>query len=57
VVGPDGKPTPVEIRLGITDGTSTEVLSGDLREQQQVIVGLGAGAEPPSRPPGGPRLL
>ncbi len=32
------KPTPVSIVLGITDGTFSEVVSGDLREDAEVIV-------------------
>ena len=33
-----GKPVPVSIVLGITDGTFSEVISGDLREGDGVIV-------------------
>jgi HlyD family secretion protein len=33
-----GEPRPVEVRLGLTDGTSTEVVSG-LAEHAEVIVG------------------
>ena len=56
IAGPDGKPNPVTLRLGISDGTFTEVLDGDLREGQEVIVGS---AERPARSTpggGGPRL-
>src|SRR4030067_3842566 len=38
VLSPQGKPTPVSIFLGITDGTFSEVVSGDLREGVEVIV-------------------
>jgi HlyD family secretion protein len=38
VVSPEGRPTPVSIILGITDGTFSEVISGDLREGTGVIV-------------------
>jgi hypothetical protein len=34
-----GKPTPVRVRSGITDGASTEVRSSDLQPGDQVIVG------------------
>lgn len=34
-----GKPTPVRVRSGITDGASTEVRSNDLQPGDQVIVG------------------
>lgn len=60
VPGPDGRPRSVAVRLGITDGSATEVLGGELREGQEVIVGT-AGAPSPARPGGagaggGPRL-
>jgi len=38
ILSPDRKPTPVSIVLGITDGTFSEVISGDLREGGEVIV-------------------
>jgi len=38
ILSPEGKPTPVSIVLGITDGTFSEVMSGDLREGAEVIV-------------------
>ncbi len=38
VLSQDGKPAPVSIVLGITDGTFSEVMSGDLREGGEVIV-------------------
>src|SRR5216117_3262719 len=39
--GPDGEPQPVALRLGLTDGSATEVLGGDLNVGQEVIVGHG----------------
>jgi len=57
VVGPDGKPVQERITLGLSDGAATEVLRGELKEGQEVIVGLagapGCGAPPQ---PGAPRL-
>jgi HlyD family secretion protein len=38
VLSQEGKPIPVSIVFGITDGTFTEVMSGDLREGGEVIV-------------------
>jgi len=35
---PQGRPLPVEITTGISDGTFTEVLSGLLKEGQEVII-------------------
>src|SRR5438445_302588 len=39
ILGPDAKPVPVTVRLGITDGSFTEVLSSDLKEDQEVLAG------------------
>ncbi len=38
IVSPEGKPIPVPITLGITDGTFSEVISGNLQEGAGVIV-------------------
>jgi HlyD family secretion protein len=38
VLSPEGKPTPVSITLGITDGTSSEVIGGNLQEGTEVII-------------------
>ncbi len=54
VLAPDGKPQPITVTLGISDGTSTEVASGDLKEGQEVVIGA-AGAQG-ARPASGPRL-
>jgi len=35
----DGKPTEVAIRIGLSDGNATEVVSGPLKEGDEVIVG------------------
>jgi HlyD family secretion protein len=55
IVGAENKPEAVQIRLGITDGTNTEVLEGPLKDKQDVIVGSSA-APRPAAPPG-PRLM
>ncbi|MBM4442599.1 MAG: hypothetical protein FJ027_19450 [Candidatus Rokubacteria bacterium] len=60
VQGPDGKPQAVQVMLGISDGTATEIVSGDLKDGQEIIVGVtgaagGAGQSTP-RAGGGPRL-
>jgi HlyD family secretion protein len=49
-----GAPQPVELRLGLTDGTSTELIGDALAEGDAVIVGLAAGAE--KRDSGLPRM-
>ena len=57
----DGKLQPVQVVLGISDGTSTEIVRGELKEGQEVVIGMAgaAGATPrPGTPPAGgaPRL-
>jgi HlyD family secretion protein len=39
---------PVNLRLGITDGTNTELLSGELQPGMEVVTGVltGTGARP-----------
>ena len=39
VVSPDRKAVPVPVIIGITDGTFSEIISGDLKEGTEVIVG------------------
>jgi HlyD family secretion protein len=40
LVGGDGRPNPVAVKVGISDDTSTALLEGPLREGQQVITGV-----------------
>jgi hypothetical protein len=57
VLAPDGKPAALSLQLGIGDGTYTEVAKGELREGQQVIVGVMVPGDRPSQPQqGAPRL-
>jgi HlyD family secretion protein len=39
VLGENGTPTPVDIMIGISDGSFTEVVQGELEADQQVIIG------------------
>jgi hypothetical protein len=56
VPGPDKKPLPRAIQLGITDGSNTEILRGDLKLDEVIIVGQNITSEnrPANRqnPPG-----
>ncbi len=55
VLGPDKKPQPRRIRLGITDGVSSEITEGDLKEGDVIIVAqniTGDARPTTSRPPG-----
>jgi len=47
IVGADGEPEPVAIRIGISDGTMTEVVSGPLTEGQEIIIGIAAASSAP----------
>ena len=38
IISPEGKPKPIPVVLGITNGTFSEVVSGDLKEGTEVIV-------------------
>jgi len=55
IVGADGKAKPVEVRLGLTDGSMTEIVSGDIKEGQEVITGQQTAAKASGMP--GPRLF
>jgi HlyD family secretion protein len=39
-----GRAEPVEVQLGITDGSKTEVKDGELREKDAVIIGMASSA-------------
>ena len=55
IVGDDGKAKAVDVRLGLTDGSMTEIVSGDIGEGQEIIAGQQTAAKPPGMP--GPRLF
>jgi len=40
LVGDDGRPNPVAVRLGASDDNSAALLEGPLNEGQQVIIGV-----------------
>ena len=57
VVDEDGKPKAIPLTLGISDGTATEVIRGELKEGQDVIIGGGAGSRPGAGTSGQPPRL
>jgi len=59
VAGSDGTPQAVPVQLGISDGTNTEVIGGELKERDLVIIGGPSAGDRPARPAGGggPRLF
>ncbi|HEY5798197.1 MAG TPA: efflux RND transporter periplasmic adaptor subunit [Bosea sp. (in: a-proteobacteria)] len=54
VLGDDGQPKAVPVMLGPTDGAYTELVSGDLKDGQAVIIGGGPRATTAPAPAGGP---
>ena len=60
VMDSSGKPKEISVRVGLTDGTMTEVMSPDLKEGMEVCVGTvqkKTGATAPVTPPAGPRMF
>ena len=55
IIGEDGKAKAVDVRLGLTDGSMTEIVSGDIKDGQEVIVGQQAAPKASGMP--GPRLF
>jgi len=60
VLDEQGRLGAVPLRLGITDGSSTEILEGNLKEGQEVIVGTSSASASlspsPPTPSSGPRV-
>ena len=61
ILGPDGKPKAVIVKVGITDGQATEITGEGVTEGMQVLVGVedtkraNAGTAPLAAT-GGPRM-
>ena len=53
VMGADGKPQPRRIKIGLSDGSATEVVEGDLREGDVVVTGQNITASASSTQSGG----
>jgi HlyD family secretion protein len=49
-----GEPSPVSIRVGLSDGSFTEVVEGDLHEGDTVVTDATGGTQPTQGPQGGP---
>jgi HlyD family secretion protein len=43
---------PINIRLGVSDGTYSQLIGGDLTEDQEVVTNMVTGLEPTNRPGG-----
>lgn len=46
----DLQPQPIQVRLGITDGFYTEVIEGELQDEQQIILATSDSAKSNTRP-------
>ncbi|MGH7427358.1 MAG: efflux RND transporter periplasmic adaptor subunit [Candidatus Methylomirabilaceae bacterium] len=63
IMGNDRTPSPIPVKLGITDGSFSELVQGDLAEGQEVVVGViskegsTAGARPQAPAQRRPRLF
>lgn len=56
VLDEKGKPKAVQVRTGLTDGTNSELVSGELAEGAQVILGTADAGKGRNAPSGGPRF-
>jgi HlyD family secretion protein len=59
VLDEGGRPKDVNVRLGLSDGSFSEVVGENLKEGMQLIVGTAAadGTRPAPKSSGGPRLF
>jgi HlyD family secretion protein len=55
VLGADSSLKPVQVKTGITDGHYTQILSGELKEGDKVVVGMQTSKVESAPPPGGGR--
>lgn len=49
VLGKSGQPTPIVVRLGVSDGKATEILKGEVKEGMEIILGMIEGADKPKK--------
>ena len=59
VPGADGKPSAVTLQLGLSDGSMTEVVTGEIKEGDQIIIGTQTAgtSSSSSTAPRGPRMM
>ena len=56
VVDDTGKLAGIDVRLGLTDGTYTEVLGGGVQDGTRIVIGSAAEKVARAQPKGGPRF-
>ena len=52
----DDQPVPVTIKIGVSDGSVSELVEGDVKEGDEVITDIASGAPGASSSKGGPRF-
>ncbi len=57
IPGLEGQPKAVEVKTGLTDGTSTEIAEGPLKEGDEVILGVGETPAAAKKAAAGPRMF
>jgi HlyD family secretion protein len=50
------RPSPVTIKIGVSDGSVTEVVEGDVKEGDEVVTDVASGGKPGGPTQGGPRF-
>lgn len=53
----EGRPKAIDVRTGLTDGSSTEVVGAGVEEGLEVITGIQGGAAAPAAKSGAPRMF
>jgi HlyD family secretion protein len=51
----EGRPNPIPVKTGLTDGSVTEVVEGELHEGDRIITAMASGAQGASTPAKGPQ--
>jgi HlyD family secretion protein len=50
------RPTPINVKVGVSDGTLSEIVEGDVKEDDEVVTDVAAGGKSGGPPAGGPRF-
>jgi HlyD family secretion protein len=50
------KPTPIDVKVGVSDGTLSEIVEGDVKEGDEVVTDVASGGKSGGPAAGGPRF-
>jgi HlyD family secretion protein len=50
------RPTPVNVKVGVSDGTLSEIVEGDVKEGEEVVTDIASGQKGAASTQGGPRF-